>query len=185
MSWARKLRGDFRILKRSGNFMAMQHFARLISLIAGLMPALPSFAAAQEARPYRPGVDVLDYAITLDIPDTGAVIQGDVLITLKRLARVDTLVLDLWLLKVSKVTVDDRLVTFGRTDSTILVPLPRGEESTVKVRVNYAGAVSDGLIARRDSAGRWTYFGDNWPNRAELLAAGGLYARLHAMQFRG
>jgi aminopeptidase N len=26
--------------------------------------------------------------------------------------------------------------------------------------------VTDGLIAKRDSAGRWTYFGDNWPNRA-------------------
>ena len=24
----------------------------------------------------------------------------------------------------------------------------------------------DGLIVRTDSAGRWTYFGDNWPNRA-------------------
>ena len=157
------LMGDFRILKRTGNFMPMRHFGLRVLMI-GL--SLSSVSRAQDARPYRPGVDVLDYAITLDIPDTGAVIQGDVLITLKRLARVDTLVLDLRLLKVSKVTVDDRLVTFGRTDSTILVPLPRGEETTMKVRVNYGGAVSDGLIARRDSAGRWTYFGDNWPNRA-------------------
>ncbi|MGH7651127.1 MAG: hypothetical protein ACREMS_04725, partial [Gemmatimonadaceae bacterium] len=29
----------------------------------------------------------------------------------------------------------------------------------------YDGLVTDGLIARKDSAGRWTYFGDNWPNR--------------------
>jgi aminopeptidase N len=26
--------------------------------------------------------------------------------------------------------------------------------------------VIDGLIVRKDSLGRWTYFGDNWPNRA-------------------
>ena len=35
-----------------------------------------------------------------------------------------------------------------------------------KVGIDYGGAVTDGLIARADSAGRWTYFGDNWPNRA-------------------
>jgi len=163
MSTARNLSGDFRILKRSGNFMAMPHFARLSFVLAGLSVA--AVASMQDPRAYRPGVDVLDYAITLDIPDTSAVIQGDVVITLKRLARIDTLILDLKLLKVAKVTVDDRQVTFGRTDSTILIPMPR-EEGTSKVRVTYSGAVSDGLIVRRDSAGRWTYFGDNWPNRA-------------------
>src|SRR5207245_6606077 len=26
--------------------------------------------------------------------------------------------------------------------------------------------LTDGLIVRTDSAGRWTYSGDNWPNRA-------------------
>ena len=162
---ARNLTGGFRILKRTGNFMPMRHLATRF-LLTGLGASLPSLAAAQDARAYRPGIDVVDYAITLNIPDTGAVIEGDVLLTIKRLARVDTLVLDLRLLQVSKVTVDDKVVTFGRTDSTILIPLPRGDEATTKVRVNYGGAVTDGLIARRDSAGRWTYFGDNWPNRA-------------------
>jgi aminopeptidase N len=137
--------------------MPMRHFALGLLILA----VLPANAAAQ----YRPGIDVLDYSISLEIPDTGAVIQGDVVVTLRRTARVDTLVLDLKLLKVSKVTVDDRQVTFGRTDSTILIPMPR-DEGTSKVRVTYGGAVADGLIVRRDSAGRWTYFGDNWPNRA-------------------
>ncbi|HEX7937662.1 MAG TPA: hypothetical protein VF483_01650, partial [Gemmatimonadaceae bacterium] len=143
----------------------MRHFAPPF-ICAAAIALLPSVAASQEPHPYRPGIDVLDYNITLDIPDTGAVIQGDVVVTFKRTAKIDTLVLDLKLLKVAKVTVDDKQVTFGRTDSTILIPLPRGEESSTKVRVTYAGAVADGLIARRDSAGRWTYFGDNWPNRA-------------------
>jgi aminopeptidase N len=34
------------------------------------------------------------------------------------------------------------------------------------VSIDYGGVVTDGLIVRMDSAGRWTYFGDNWPNRA-------------------
>lgn len=126
-------------------------------------------AAAQDARPYRPGIDVLDYAITIDLPDTGTAIRGDALLTLRRAPRVDTLVLDLKQLKVQRVTVDDRVVAFGRTDSTIQVPLPplaRGDSTTHRVRVVYGGEVTDGLVARRDSAGRWTYFGDNWPDRA-------------------
>jgi len=132
----------------------------------GLLALTATSAAAQGAHAYRPGIDVTDYAITLDVPDTGSVIQGDVIITLRRTARVDTLVLDLRHLRVSRVLVDDKPVQFGRTDSTILVPLPRGADATFRVRVGYGGAVSDGLIARADTAGRWTYFGDNWPDRA-------------------
>jgi aminopeptidase N len=156
--------GRFRILKRTDNFLVMMRHT-LSRFAALLLSPLAAALAQQDPRAYRPGVDVLDYAITLDIPDTGVVIQGEVVLTVKRLARLDTLVLDLKLLKVSKVMVDERQVTFGRTDSTILIPMPR-DEGTFKIRVTYGGAVSDGLIARRDSAGRWTYFGDNWPNRA-------------------
>jgi aminopeptidase N len=166
LSWAPNMLRVFQILKRAGNFIPMYHAASIRLLLASVALALPVSAMAQDARAYRPGVDVLDYAITIEIPDTGAVIQADALLTIKRTARVDTLVLDLMLLRVAKVLVDERQVTFGRTDSTILIPLPRGEEGTTKVRVTYGGAVTDGLIARRDTAGRWTYFGDNWPNRA-------------------
>jgi aminopeptidase N len=52
--------------------------------------------------------------------------------------------------------------------ATISIPLPpsRRSHDSYEVEVVYGGAVTDGLIARADSAGRWTYFGDNWPNRA-------------------
>src|SRR5678816_4163542 len=39
-----------------------------------------------------------------------------------------------------------------------------GDSSSVTVR--YGGEPKDGLIIRTDSLGRWTGFGDNWPNRA-------------------
>jgi aminopeptidase N len=29
----------------------------------------------------------------------------------------------------------------------------------------YDGMVTDGLVVRKDAQGRWTWFGDNWPNR--------------------
>lgn len=124
--------------------------------------ATPAVVSAQ----YRPGIDVLDYAFTIDLPDTGSVIRGDAMLTVRRTARVDTLVLDLLRLRVTRVTLDDRVRRYRRTDSTILIPLPRGDSGHYRVRVVYSGRVTDGLIARRDSARRWTYFGDNWPDRA-------------------
>ena len=128
--------------------------------------SIATSAVAQEPQPYRRGIDVLDYAFTIDLPDTGSVIRGDAMLTVRRTARVDTLVLDLLRLRVTRVTLDDRVRRFRRTDSTIHIPLPRGDSGHYRVRVVYSGRVTDGLIARRDSARRWTYFGDNWPNRA-------------------
>jgi aminopeptidase N len=125
-------------------------------------------AAAQEVRPYRPAFDVSDYALTIDLPDTGSTIRATATLTVKRTARADTLVLDLLDLAVDRVTVDGRAVKFERRPETIAIPLPgkRATSGTYTVTVDYGGVVKDGLIVRRDSAGRWTYFGDNWPNRA-------------------
>jgi aminopeptidase N len=138
----------------------------VFAAILAVQLAVP--ALAQSSLPYRPGIDILDYALTIELPDTGAVIKGDAMLTLRRTGRVDTLVLDLRKLDVQRVTVDDRARAFQRTDSTILIPLPRGDSGHFRVRVVYGGAVTDGLIARRDSLKRWTYFGDNWPNRARF-----------------
>jgi aminopeptidase N len=154
----------YRPFKRSSNLMRM--VAKLASVFALIGALNPLTATAQETLPYRRGIDVLDYAFSIDLPDTGAVIRGDAMLTLRRTARVDTLVLDLRELSVQRVTLDGRPRRFTRTDSTILIALPRGDSGHYRVRVVYSGKVSDGLIVRRDSARRWTYFGDNWPNRA-------------------
>jgi aminopeptidase N len=145
-----------------GQIKFMRMHARRIAILSLCATA----AAAQDPLPYRPGVDVLDYALSIGLPDTGSVITGDATITVRRTARLDTLVLDLRTLRVQRVTLDGRARTFVRTDSTILVPLPRGDSGTFRVRIVYGGAVTDGLIVRQDSLRRWTYFGDNWPNRA-------------------
>ena len=124
--------------------------------------------AAQKSRPYQPAFDVSDYALTLDLPDTGSTIRGNALITVARVARADTLRLDLLDLDVQRVSVDGRDAQFTRTNDGIDIVLParRATNATFEVSVDYGGAVKDGLIVRQDTAGRWTYFGDNWPNRA-------------------
>ena len=132
------------------------------------MLSLSHDAAAQVPSGYRPGFDVTDYAITIELPDTGSTIRANALLTVKRTARSDTLLLDLLDLAVANVTVDGRAAKFTRNPETIAIPLPRtaARAAQYKVSIDYGGAVTDGLIARADSAGRWTYFGDNWPNRA-------------------
>src|SRR6185436_20163508 len=92
----------------------------------------------------------------------------DATLTVRQSGRNDTLTLDLRKLRVQRVTIDGRDTKFSRTDSTIAIPIAHGTPSEFKARVFYDGPVSDGLIAHRDSAGRWTWFGDNWPNRARF-----------------
>jgi len=117
------------------------------------------------ARPYRPGVDVLDYALSLDLPDSGNRIEGRAVLTVRRTARIDTLVLDLLSLRVDSVLVDERVTRFRRDSGTIRIPLPAASSDTFTIAVRYGGPVTDGLIIRKDSAWGWTAFGDNWPDR--------------------
>src|SRR5687767_3165209 len=141
---------------------------RTLSLSVALGLTLAGDALAQNVgpHPYRPGVDVLDYVITLDLPDRGAMIDGRAVLAVRRSAPVDTMVLDLVALRVDSVLVNGEPVTFARTDSAIRIPLSRVVGDSFSVAVRYGGEPKDGLIIRTDSTGRWTAFGDNWPNRA-------------------
>lgn len=127
--------------------------------------------AKQGPATYHPGIDVLHYDLTLDLPDTGRTIGGRAVLTARRTAPVDTLRLDLIELRVDSVLVNGTPVRARRDSARIHIPLPRAAGATgragdtVRVAVRYGGVPSDGLIIR-DSLGRWTAFGDNWPNRA-------------------
>ena len=126
-------------------------------------------AASGPPRQYHPGIDVLNYDISIALPDTGRVIEGRAVLTVHRTADVDTLVLDLLHLRVDSVLVDGRAVRPRRDSANVRIPLPAYSSTapdTFEVVVRYGGAVRDGLVMRSDSSGRWTAFGDNWPNRA-------------------
>jgi aminopeptidase N len=118
------------------------------------------------AHRYRPGIDVRDYDLSLELSQHGTEIVGRAVLSVRRMAPVDTLVLDLVALTVDTVRVAGERRAFVRTPTEIHIPLPVGSSGLYRVEVAYHGAVKDGLIIRTDSAGRWTGFGDNWPNRA-------------------
>ena len=136
-------------------------------LFVGVALVTAANVGAQQIRPYQPAFDVSDYNIAIDVPDTGSFIRARATISVTRTQPSDTLTLDLVDLDVHDVAVDGRAVKFVRQPEKILIPLPRkNARGDYRVEVAYEGSVKDGLIARPDSAGRWTYFGDNWPNRA-------------------
>ena len=123
-------------------------------------------ARAAATLTYQPGIDVLDYDVALELPDTGTFLRGDVTVTLRRSAGVSRLVLDLAdALAVRSVTVQGERVTAPHAANRLEIPLAGGGDS-LRVRVTYDGSVRDGLVVRRDKQGRWTWFGDNWPDRA-------------------
>jgi aminopeptidase N len=123
-------------------------------------------ANAQAAPTYQPGIDVRDYDIAITLPDTGAFITGDVTVSLRRAANVSRLRLDLvdWM-TVRSVEVGGRVVTAAHANGKIDIPLD-GAGDSVAVRVQYDGVARDGLVVQKDAKGRWTWFGDNWPDRA-------------------
>jgi aminopeptidase N len=130
----------------------------VLALVAGSLHA-------QSAVPTRP-FHVSDYDLTLDLPASGKMIEGMAVLTVVRLARADTLVLDLNELHVSRVLVNGAAAGFSRTATQLRIAMSDGKAGdTLKVSVSYGGAPKDGLIISTDSAGRWIAFGDNWPDR--------------------
>ncbi|MEP6692064.1 MAG: M1 family metallopeptidase [Gemmatimonadaceae bacterium] len=124
------------------------------------------YPSGGRAGGYRPGIDVVNYDLSIDLPDSGATFEGRAVLTVRRTARVDTLVLDLIALRVDSVLVNGRATPFGRDQATVRVPLPAGSGDELTVAVRYGGRPANGLIIRTDSLGRWSAFGDNWPNNA-------------------
>lgn len=144
----------------------MRHMmTRPPAVIRALFGALVMAWSAPVAAQQR-AFDVLDYNITLDLPDAGKTIDGVAVLSVRRVLRADTLVLDLLDLRVRTVRVGAASVAFVQTEGHVRIPLSGAVGDTLLVTVSYSGVPVDGLIIGTDSAGRWMAFGDNWPNRA-------------------
>ncbi|TSA16965.1 M1 family peptidase [bacterium] len=120
-------------------------------------------------RSLQPGIDVIHYDFSIDLPDSGRLIEGRALITVRRSLPANHFVLDLVGLHVDTVWVNQHPVGFERTTALLDIPLTPSSDSspdTFLVAVRYEGEVKDGLIIHADEKGRWYAFGDNWPTRA-------------------
>ena len=143
---------------------------RVLPAAVLLLAAVPlrgqGVASPFAGHTYQPGIDVLDYDIHVELPDTGAFLRGDVTITARRAPGVSTLTLDLVDgLAIRGIDVNDRAIGPVHVHDRVEVPLGAVSGDSVSVRVRYDGRVTDGLVVLKDAQGRWTWFGDNWPNR--------------------
>jgi aminopeptidase N len=144
-----------------------------IALTGALSLGSPSTLDAQDAprsqqigTTYQPGIDVLDYDVLLVLPDTGAFIRGDVTVTFLRAPSASRLRLDLvGSLRVRSVELNGKRIEAVRGGDHLDVPLSSAVGDSAQVRVVYDGVATDGLVVRKDAKGRWTWFGDNWPDR--------------------
>jgi aminopeptidase N len=151
---------------------ATRALGALLCAMSGVALRAPAAGAQTVTAPaaaptYQPGIDVQDYDFLLELPDTGAFLRGAATIIARRTAGVTRLRLDLVdALTVRAVEVNGAPVSATHAASKIDIPLGAGAGDSVTVRVVYDGVVSDGLIVGKDARGRWTWFGDNWPDRA-------------------
>lgn len=129
-------------------------------LILAILLATAPLGAQQAA------FHVTHYDLTLDLPDTGKTIEGRAELKVVRKTPADTLVLDLLDLAVKQVQLQGKPARFTQDPEHVRILVAGAREDSLTVILNYSGAVKDGLIVGKDSAGRWMAFGDNWPNRA-------------------
>lgn len=121
--------------------------------------------AAASLRAQAPSFHVVDYDLSLTLPDTGRRIEGLARLTIRRLFPADTLILDLEDMRADRVLIAGAPAVFVH-DASHLRIVVAGLPDTLLVDIAYSGVPTDGFIIGTDSAGRWTGFGDNWPNRA-------------------
>jgi aminopeptidase N len=105
----------------------------------------------------------------LVIPDTGNFIRGVADITVRRNTDDSSVRINAVDLETDSVYVNGERARFSSDPEGISVVLPRCLPlpcDTVTISVGYHGAIRDGLLFSKDQLGRWTAFGDNWPERA-------------------
>ena len=131
---------------------------------------------AQNVKNYTQ-IDALHYTFDLTISDDNDKIIGKVNVLFRnKKESLETTYLDLNNtneenkgMSVSQVLLNDKELTFmhrdGRLQFSFNEPLPSSYVGTLTI--NYEGVPADGLVISKNEYGERTFFGDNWPNRAQ------------------
>src|SRR2546423_7487025 len=103
----------------------MNRFSRAAVMLssAWICSSRASAILAQSNQAATRAIHVTDYAISIDLPDSGAAINGDATLTIRQSGRNDTLTLDLIKLHVQRVAVDGPETEVPRTESTNALPI--------------------------------------------------------------
>ncbi|MEM6261705.1 MAG: M1 family aminopeptidase [Bacteroidota bacterium] len=136
-----------------------------------LVLMLFSFVLAQE-----PDQDIIAYKFELDLNDENDSIKGKALISIRpeksckeiRLDLVGTTPGEPTGMTVFEVQLDGKLTGFDHQNDRLVIPISAAQwGDTLHVAIRYAGIPADGLIISKTKFGDRSFFGDNWPDRAQ------------------
>ena len=135
-----------------------------------------ALGAAAAVAQQRPGPVVSGYLFSIDLPDSGSEIRGMAAISARVSGHGDTLRLDLVGMSVDSVEELPSLrpLPFAYDGRALRIPLPEQRADVEapavaaqrQIRVDWHGTPRDGLIIQPNARGRWSAFGDDWPQRA-------------------
>ncbi len=121
-------------------------------------------------------IDILRYDFTIRINDTTNVIEGKTLISLNRIKPVDKVILNFkdqdksgYGMRVLSVADKQGLkLKYKHLHDSLTIFFPQKlSKDSLQIQITYQGKPADGLYIRRNKYGKRTFFGDNWPNRAQ------------------
>jgi len=120
-------------------------------------------------------IDVLKYRFHIRVNDTTNVIEGQATIDFKLLKQTDTITLNLVNkeasgkgMEVVNVFYNRKKTSFTQENNTLNISvLNKIITKNHSVDIFYKGVPKDGLIISKNKYGDRTFFGDNWPNRAQ------------------
>ena len=129
------------------------------------------FALAQQPDT---AIDVQHYKFALQLNDANNNINGNATVTLKFLKSANSFSLDLVKKKatgkgmlVSSVTEFGRPLRFSQDSNSVKINTKATSGSLHSYTIKYSGIPADGLIISTNNYKHRTFFGDNWPNRAQ------------------
>lgn len=137
---------------------------RLIVIFFLLLLAVQSFAQRDSC------LDVLHYNFEIAVSDSSDLIEGIATIQAKVLCN-NTSSIQLSLgksMQVNLVSFDNKSIEFTRYESLLRIEnIPDFQSDYLTFKIYYSGVPADGFIISENKFGDRTFFGDNWPNRAQ------------------
>jgi len=156
-----------------GPYLSSSKLLKVISFL--LLCLVFNGSVAQQHHQRWSEINIRHYKFQLELSDTTNDIKGNAEVTIKFKKPINEVVLDLVSqtdaggMLVSQVLYNDQQVNFEHTGTLLTIALP--EKAQIKSEgtfsIAYSGVPIDGLVISENLHGNRTFFGDNWPDRAQ------------------
>ncbi len=119
-------------------------------------------------------IDVQHYQFELELTDANDVIQGKANVQVRFKKDISSFALDLVKkqadgkgMSISGLSIDGRKLPFEHSDNKINIRFSGKAGDTKTFTIAYSGIPANGLVIAENKFGERTFFGDNWPDRAQ------------------